>query len=140
MNTTAMVCTAALGFLVFGLGFCISGTRKALNQFHGVPDDPTNILYKLNRAHGNTCEYAPFLAVFFVFLGSQSPTTMVEWTMIAATTCRYLFVVGVLCFPTMAKPNLARVIGALGHLYLRHYVVSGSITSDISGALIVYRC
>lgn len=114
MASTALFCVAALGVLVFGMGLVISGTRKRTGQMSGANPDPEDYLYRLVRAHGNTTEYAPFLAVLMLYLGSRTPETWVIWTMVVATVCRYVFVVGLVLYPTMARPNLARFTGAAG--------------------------
>jgi len=114
MNVVAIWCVAALGILLFGMGWPISGLRRQENRYFGFDADPSNLLYKSIRAHANTAEYAPFLAVLILYLGAHNPATWVIWTMVAATACRYLFVVGVIAFPTMAKPNPVRFIGAGG--------------------------
>jgi uncharacterized membrane protein YecN with MAPEG domain len=114
MNVVAIWCVAALGFLLFGMGWPISGLRRQENRYFGFDADPTKPLYKLIRAHANTAEYAPFLAVLFLYLGAHNPARWVILTMVAATVCRYLFVVGVVAFPTMARPNPVRFVGAGG--------------------------
>ena len=114
MNSTALICVAALGLLVFGMGFWISGIRKSEGQNFGVNPDPEDLLYRLVRAHGNTTEYAPFLAVLMLYLGSRTPALWVVWTMVFVTACRYLFVAGLVFYPTMARPNAARFVGASG--------------------------
>ena len=114
MDTIALMCVVALGLLVFGLGFWISGTRKREGQMFGVNPDPADLLYRLVRAHGNTTEYAPFLAILMLFLGSRAPAPWVVGTMVFATVCRYLFVAGLVFYPTMARPNVARFVGAAG--------------------------
>lgn len=114
MDNVAAICTAALGFLLFGMGWPISGLRNHLKRYVGFDADPTDLLYKAVRAHGNTAEYSAFLAVMFLYLGSRNPADWVIWSMIGATACRYLYVIGMLAFPTMAKPNPVRFIGAGG--------------------------
>ena len=84
---------------------------KALS---GSSQDPANLLYKLVRAHGNTAEYAPFLAILFLYLGTRNPAPSTVWLMIAATACRVLLAISIVAWPTMAKPNVARFVGALG--------------------------
>lgn len=114
MNPIALCCVAALGLLVFGLGFAVSGMRAKHQQLAAVAPDPGDILYRLVRAHGNTTEFAPFLAVLMLYLGANAPAAWVIWTMVAVTVCRYLFVAGLVLFPTMARPNFARFVGASG--------------------------
>lgn len=52
LHPTALTCTALRGFLLFGIGLVISGTRKNANQFSGITTDPANLLQKLVRAPG----------------------------------------------------------------------------------------
>jgi uncharacterized membrane protein YecN with MAPEG domain len=114
MNSVAVACVAALGLLVFGLGFVISGARKQTNRFIGFDTDPADTLHKLVRAHGNTAEYAPMLAVLMLYLGGHQPAPWVLNVMIGATVCRYLMVAGMVLPATMARPNAVRFVGALG--------------------------
>lgn len=112
--TTAIICTALLGLLIFALGLTISVTRGKTNVSSGYTTDPTSYLYKLVRAHGNTTEYAPMLAVLMLFLGSRDPVSWIVWTMVFTTVCRYLLVAGLLLGPTMDEPYPLRFIGAAG--------------------------
>ena len=114
MNPIALYCVAALGVLLFGLGPVISALRGVSRQFIGNETDPANALHKWVRAHGNTAEYAPFLAVLILWLGAHNPAPWVVWTMIAATVARYLHVAGMVLPSTMNKPNVLRFAGALG--------------------------
>ena len=114
MDHTALLCTAVLGLLLFGLGVVISVMRFLKKTLSGVPEDPSNVLHKVVRAHGNTAEYAPFFAVLFLYLGTRSLAPSTVWLMVAATACRVLVVIGIIAWPTMATPNPARFVGALG--------------------------
>lgn len=114
MNSTALVCTAILGLLLFLLGLAISVVRTHDGTLTGQLPEPDRLLTKLVRAHGNTAEYAPFFAVLFLYLGSRNPADWQLWCMAGATACRLLLVVALLAWPTMSKPNPARAIGALG--------------------------
>jgi uncharacterized membrane protein YecN with MAPEG domain len=114
MNSVAVACVAALGLLVFGLGFVISGARKQTNRFIGFDADPGDTLHKLVRAHGNTAEYAPMLAVLMLYLGAHQAAPWVVNVMIAVTACRYLMVAGMVLPASMARPNALRFIGAMG--------------------------
>lgn len=114
MNNIALACVAILGLLLFGLGLLVSRLRLRERTTSGCAEDPTDLLHKLIRAHGNTAEYAPFLAVLFLFLGARSPSTVTVSLMVVATVCRCLLVVGLVAFPTMAKPNPLRFVGAIG--------------------------
>ena len=114
MHPVALVCTAVLGLLLFGLGLGVSILRFRERQGAGSGTDPANPLNKMVRAHGNTAEFAPFLAVLFLYLGAHEPTTATLWLIGAATACRCLLVIGLLAAPTMARPNPVRFVGALG--------------------------
>jgi len=114
MNPIALWCTAALGFLLFGLGICVSGLRFRSRTLSGGARDPSRLLDKLIRAHGNTAEFVPFLAVLFLFLGGRSPAASVLWIMVAATASRYLLVAGLVLPRSMDAPNPLRFVGALG--------------------------
>jgi uncharacterized membrane protein YecN with MAPEG domain len=114
MNQVALVCTALLGLLLFLLGLSVSVARRRMRVGSGTDANPASLLHKLSRAHGNTAEYAPFFAVLFLYLGSRNPSDLVVWLIVAATICRFLLALGLVAWPTMARPNPARFIGALG--------------------------
>jgi uncharacterized membrane protein YecN with MAPEG domain len=109
----AIVCTGLLGLLLFGLGLYVSLMRQSTRVIIGCPDDPADPMHRAVRAHANTAEYAPLLAVLFLWLGAHQPAGWVLVTMGVATASRYLLVAGLLWWPTMAKPNPARFLGAL---------------------------
>lgn len=114
MNPVALYCVVALGVLLFGLGMAVSGQRGRSRAFIGHDAEPTSALHKLVRAHANTAEYAPFLSVLILWLGTRHPADWVVWTMITVTAFRYLFVLGMVLPRTMATPNPMRFIGAAG--------------------------
>ncbi len=114
MNEVALICAAVLGLLLFGLGMCVSLMRFREGKVSGYETDPANLLHRFIRAHANTAEYVPFLAVLFLYLGARSPSAAIVSLIVAATLCRCLLVVGLIAWPTMAKPNPARFVGALG--------------------------
>ena len=111
--TVAIICTALLGLLVFGLGLLVSAGRGSANTVYGQKEDPSDTLYQRVRAHGNSIEYAPMLAVLMIYLGSQGPAAWIVWTFSIVTFARYLIVAGILIPETMEKPNPMRFIGAL---------------------------
>ncbi len=111
---TAVLCTGLLGILLFTLGLYVSGQRGRTNQIGTVPRDPADPLYKAIRAHGNTAEYAPMLAVLMLYVGAHSPASWILWVMIIATACRYILALGMLVSPTLDKPHPLRFAGAAG--------------------------
>ncbi len=110
----ALVSTAVLGFLLFGLGLTVSLMRGKYNIHIGHPEDPQHILHRIIRAHANTAEYAPFLAIMFLYLGSHQPTAWVLWAIGLTTAARVLIVIGLLTAGTLTRPHPVRFIGALG--------------------------
>ena len=114
MDHVALGCVAALGLLLFGLGMAVSMVRFRRHRIAGHAGDPSDLLHKLIRAHGNTAEYAPFFAILFLYLGARSPSAATLALIVAATVCRFALVLGLVVFPTMAKANPLRFIGALG--------------------------
>ena len=110
----AIVCTALLGLLVFGLGLAVSLTRGATRTNFGFTPDPTDRLYKRVRAHGNAAEYSPMLAILMLLIGARQPAAWMVWTFIAATAFRYLHAAGMLVCPSLDQPHPLRFVGALG--------------------------
>ena len=110
----ALICIALLGFLVLGLGLNVVVFRGKTDTITGTINEPDNPLNKAIRAHGNTTEYAPILAVLIYVLGSMNPEFWVQCTMVLVTVSRYLLAAGLVFPATMAKANPMRFIGALG--------------------------
>lgn len=110
----AVACSALLGVLVFGLGLGVSLTRQRTGISAGCPDDPDDPLCRMVRAHGNTVEYAPMLAVLMLIVGSNDPPAWALWTMGLAVLCRYALVLGILVCRTMTAPHPLRFVGAAG--------------------------
>jgi hypothetical protein len=114
MNPVALSCTAVLGLLLFGLGLAVSLTRVHTKTVTGLSSDPADWLNKMARAHTNTAEFAPFLALLFLYFGMHQPSTTTLALIVAATLCRCLIVIGLIAPPTMASPHPVRAVGALG--------------------------
>jgi hypothetical protein len=112
---TALVCIGLLALLVFALGLAVSLTRGKTKKSFGYPDDPTDRLTKLCRAHATAAEYVPLLGLLMLVLAMRSePAAWVVWTMIIATVSRYMHAVGMVAMPTLNRPNPLRFLGALG--------------------------
>lgn len=114
MHPVALVCTAVLGLLLFGLGFAVSLLRGKFDILIGHPDDPKHMMHRVVRAHGNTAEYAPFLAALFLYLGARQPSAWVIWVIALTTVARVLVVIGLFTSGTLARPHPVRFIGAVG--------------------------
>jgi uncharacterized membrane protein YecN with MAPEG domain len=121
-----LICVALLALLCIGLGFAVSLTRSGANTLYGSNIDPEDGLYKILRAHSNTTEYAPILALLIYILAQSQQPGWLIWCMVLATFFRYLFVVGIIVPTSMAKPNPLRFIGALG-TYLTGFVLCGAL-------------
>ena len=113
IHPTTLLCTAVLGVLLFGLGIAVSGVRGKSNILIGTAPDPDHLLNRLVRAHGNTAEHAPFLALLFLAHGARQPSTLVLGLVLAATAARVVFVAGLLSARTLHKPSPLRFVGAL---------------------------
>ena len=108
----AIVCTALLGLLLFGLGLNVSLQRRQSRRSIGHETSPTDPLYRAVRAHGNTAEYAPFFAVLFLWYATRPAPTWILATIILATVARFA-IAGGLLFGPLNRPNPARLFGAL---------------------------
>lgn len=111
--STALVCLALLGLLPFVLGFAVSLARVRADALSGMPSDPTHPLHKLVRAHGNTIEYAPMLALLIYVAALNEPAAWVTWMMWLAVAGRYLIAAGLVLSSTLEKPHPLRFVGSL---------------------------
>lgn len=125
MNT-ALLCIAALGLLVFGLGLWVSLGRGATQTAIGSSTDPTDPLYKRVRAHGNAAEYAAMLSVLIYLAGENDPGLWTLSVMVLAVLSRYVHALGMLVGPTLAQPYPLRFAGALG-TYLFGFILVGGL-------------
>jgi uncharacterized membrane protein YecN with MAPEG domain len=109
----AIICTSILGLLLFGLGFWVSLARQRLGKIIGHHVSPIDPMHRLVRAHANTAEYAPFLAILFLWHGAHQPPPWIVATIVVTTASRLVIVVGLLWISPLDKPNPARFLGAL---------------------------
>ena len=114
IHPTALLCIATLGLLLFALGLAVSGARAKSRVLIGVTPDADHLLNRLVRAHGNTAEYAPFLALLFLVHGARHPGPLVVGFIVAATLSRIVFVVGLLTARSLSRPSPLRFLGAAG--------------------------
>lgn len=108
-----IVCTALLGILLFGLGLYVSILRQRLGQGIGYGSSPVDPLHRAVRAHANTAEYTPYLAVLFLWYAVHQPPVWITATIVVVTASRFLLVAGLLWGTSLNKPNPARFLGAL---------------------------
>lgn len=72
----ALICIALLCVLLFALGLTVSLTRLRSKVLIGGTPDPDAMLSRVIRAHGNTAEYAPLLALMMLILGALAPSSL----------------------------------------------------------------
>jgi uncharacterized protein len=109
----AIVCTALLGLLLFGLGFYVSIQRQQSRRSIGHDVSPVDPLHRAVRAHANTAEYAPFFAVLFLWYATRPAPTWILAIIVLATVARFALAGALLFGPTLSRPNPARLFGAL---------------------------
>ena len=110
----SLICVALLALLLLLLGFNFSLVRARKETMYGADAEPASAIYKAVRAHGNTAEYVPILALLIFILGQTGAAGWVLWAMMLATFSRYLFVAGIILPASMATPNAMRFLGSLG--------------------------
>ena len=112
--TTAIICTAILGALVFALGANVT-RHRAMRGKSGAPQlstDPADRLFIAVRAHGNATEYVPTLIVLFLLVAWQGANWWTATLTIAATASRVLHAYGMLSSTSLAKPTMSREVAA----------------------------
>ncbi|MGQ0684619.1 MAPEG family protein [Bradyrhizobium sp.] len=109
----AIICTALLGLLLFGLGLHVSLLRAGSRRNIGHDASPVDPLHRAVRAHANTAEYAPFFAVLFLWYATRAAPTWILAVIVLATIARFAIAAGLLLGPPMDRPNPARFLGAL---------------------------
>ena len=109
-----LICIAILAALCFVLGVNVSVARTRARAGSGCPSDPKAPLHKAVRAHANTIEYAPALMLLMYIASQGQIAAWVMWTMVIATACRVLIVIGIIGTRSLALPNPMRFIGAVG--------------------------
>ncbi|MCP3463696.1 MULTISPECIES: MAPEG family protein [unclassified Bradyrhizobium] len=109
----AIICTALLGLLLFGLGFYVSILRGRFRRSIGHDLGPTDPIHRAVRAHANTAEYAPFFAAMFLWFATRPAPSWIIVTIVVATIARFSLAAGLLWGKSLNRPNPARFAGAL---------------------------
>ena len=109
----AIVCTALLGLLLFGLGLNVSLQRRQNRRSIGHDASPLDPLHRAVRAHANTAEYAPFFAVLFLWYATRPAPVWIVAAIVLATAARFALAGSLLFGPSLNRPNPARLFGAL---------------------------
>jgi uncharacterized membrane protein YecN with MAPEG domain len=122
----AILCTAVLGLLLFGLGFNVSLARKRHAKGAGHDNGPDDPVHHAVRAHGNTAEYAPFLAALFLWYAAHGAPLWIDIMIVIATLARLILAAGLLWGGPLDRANPLRAIGAL-FTYLAGLVLSAAL-------------
>ncbi|OHV32069.1 MULTISPECIES: MAPEG family protein [Pseudofrankia] len=114
--TTAIICTAILGAMVFVLGFNVSRLRGAIAKAGGSqqPSDPANPLFIAVRSHANQAEYVPTLIVLFLLVGARGPAAVAIPLIIGATVVRVLHAYNMLTSKGQGRLTPLHLASALG--------------------------
>jgi hypothetical protein len=121
-----ITCIGLLALLLIALGMAVSTVRVKTDVVSGVPNDSTSLLVKLIRAHGNTAEYAPMLALLFYLLTIGEHGGWVIWTICVVTASRYLIAIGLILSSDLNVAHPLRFLGAFG-TYLGGLALSAAL-------------
>lgn len=125
----AIVCTALLGLLLFGLGLHVSLQRRSTRRSIGHDASPVDPLHRAVRAHANTAEYVPFFAVLFLWYATRPTPAWIVVVIVLATVARFAIAGGLLLGPRMDRPNPARFLGALFTYICRLVLAAGLLVT-----------
>jgi len=114
--STAVVCSAILGGMVFVLGFNVSRMRGVVGKAGGnqMPMDPADRLLIAIRAHGNATEYVPTLIALFLLVAWLTPSPWSLALIVGATVSRVAHAYLMLAAPSLAEEYFRRMAAAMG--------------------------
>jgi uncharacterized protein len=124
--SVSVVCSAILALLLLGLGLYVSILRQLRRRIIGYDSSPTDPVHRAVRAHANTAEYAPILAVLFLWHGAHGSSAWIVTLTVIATAARVLIVIGLLAVSPLDRPNPARFVGALT-TYVAGFILAGTM-------------
>lgn len=110
----SIISISLLFILCIALAFNTSLSRSITGNYSGMESDENNLLYRSQRAHLNSVEYAPLLAMIFYILDQQIQSNWVLIAIISVTILRYIHAVGILFPRILGKATPLKFIGALG--------------------------
>jgi uncharacterized protein len=102
----SIVCTALLGLLLFGLGLFVSIQRQRHRIIIGHDPDPLDAIHRAVRAHANTAEYAPFLAIMFLWHGVHDASAWILGTLARFVGALGTYICGLLLAAAMLRHAL----------------------------------
>lgn len=111
--TLALISAVLIAAPLFIIGFMVSIQRGKTNVMSGGNDDPTGMLNKTMRSHGNSAEWAGVLVAMILYLGTTDAGAWVGWVSLAVGIGRVLHAVGFLVCETLERPHPLKAIGAL---------------------------
>lgn len=127
--TTATVCISILAALVLLLGMNVSRIRGDRQRHGGAqfPTDPSDLLFKAVRAHGNASEYVPTLAVLVLVVGTHHPAAWLVGATVAVTASRLLHAYAIYASPTLERQSPTRLVAAMGTYVFGLVLVVGAL-------------
>ncbi len=111
--TLALIAAFLIALPLFVVGFMVSLQRVKTATITGGNDDPTSMLNKTIRSHGNQAEWAGVLVAMILYLGTSDAGAWVGWVSLAVGIGRVLHAVGFLICETLEKPHPLKAIGAM---------------------------
>ena len=129
----ANICIGLLGALIFVLGFSVSMVRGKYQRIIGCPEDPSNNLYKIIRAHANTAEYVPALMIMMYILSRGSVSNWLNSLFVVVTASRYLYILGMFRSRSLEYQNPIRFICTL-NTYIIGFIMAVEIIKQAVSA------
>ncbi len=111
--TLYLIAAVLIAAPLFVIGFMVSLQRGKTNVMSGGNADPTGMLNKTMRSHGNSAEWAGVLVAMILYLGTTDAGAWVGWVALTVGIGRVLHAVGFLVCETLEKPHPLKAIGAL---------------------------
>lgn len=127
MDSLILVCSVALASLTITLAMLTSMLRLKTGAISfDTQLAPTSFLAKVQRAHGNSAEYAGILILLFLIVGfayqGETLEASIIWTILAITASRVIHALGFLTCRSLESPHVFKAIGVtvtcLGSLFL----------------------
>lgn len=110
---TAVIGTALLGLLVFGLGAAVSLARMRFGPGVGYREEG-DLVHRLSLAHSNAAEFCPMLAILMLLVQYWGAPNWVVWVSMGAVASRYLHAVGIVTASSLHRRVVLRFVGAAG--------------------------
>ena len=109
-----LFCSALLVMLYFLLAFNVSMNRMRARTGVGGGSDPSGLLNKSIRAHGNAAEYIPLFVLLFLYFGFAGAASWIRWVVVVVTACRLLHPVSLYLSADLNKAQPLRFLSSVG--------------------------